>query len=215
MSDAIKIEPLLHMLSYKPSWSVLIPDEANGQADTPSIATRAEWLMGLLAIWSSGVDRFMAVIAESDKAAGAEAELSDHGQIEGLRLVLESLANVLDSLLAFKRRGCFVDVPDWFVKTASLLLARADMQGIRTRDLTVSEIALRLSAARLHLTHASGPVKRSGPVEIDDQGRVYGYSGERLLQFEPKKVLEGKQEIESGQIHSLRELREAERRDER
>jgi hypothetical protein len=194
MPDLINAASLLPLIAFKPSWSVFIPEDGDGEEDRPSIEVKAEWLANFLGYSSSLVDDFVTVTAEDDRTPL-------------LQLLLESLGNAADTLLVFKRRDQVVDVPESFWKNANLLLAQALERGIRTKERTVSQIARRLSAAKSHRTG------KPRPVEVDEQGRVFQLSGERLFQFEPETVLEGRREIQAGKTHSLEGLREAEGRD--
>ena len=193
MTGMIDIGPLLPLTAFKPSWSVFTPQGPDLGNGAPSLESRAEWLTRFLTFWSAHVDRSMAAPPE---AVGTET----------LRLLLESLANAADVLLAFRRADHPVEIPVPFARTAQRLFARAVESGIQAGGLTAVQIARRLSAAGSFSSSATRPV------QVDEQGRVFDLSGEGLFQFAPEDVLDGREAARNGAAHSLQEFREAEGR---
>ena len=70
----------------------------------------------------------------------------------------------------------------------------------------MSRVALKLAAGTSHA------VETPRPVTIDETGRVFDPSGDRLFQFEPDRVLKGQRDIRDGNTVSLKELRQGEAR---
>ena len=112
---------------------------------------------------------------------------SDRNQV--LSWLLESLANAANALLTFKRRDIPVRIPAELLRCANLVFTQAEQRSIQAEDWTVSRAARRLTAANSH------NVPNRQPITIDDQGRIFNEAGERLFEFDPARVLSGRQEL--------------------
>ncbi len=194
------------MIAFKPFWSVFIPEEGTG-VDAPKIEVKARWLADSLELWSLYLDSDGQASTIERNPIGSGSGDEGHEAIRELRLMLDFLANAAGALLAFRRRDHPVGPPPSFLDVADRILARAEASGVSGTELTVRQVARRLSAARSRLDPPTRPVK------IDEQGRVFDLSGRRLFHFNPAKILEGRRQIQAGNTHSLAELQEAERRD--
>lgn len=205
MIHSIGNPPLLHLIAHKPFWAVFSPDEPSASAEKPALEVQAAWLADFLNLWSWHVYAFL--FDDETSSQNKLEKTPATGRDESLHLLLKSLRHATDVLLAFQRHDYSVPLPDRFLKSANLLLNRAERSQAQRDDLTVAQMARRLSAATSHLV--PGPRE----VKIDDNGRVFSQTGERLLQFEPETVLNAQQSVNSGRSLSLAEIREAETRD--
>ncbi len=205
MIRSIGEQPLLQLIAHKPFWDVFSPDAPSDSAEKPALETRAVWLAEFLNLWSWDVYAFLFDEEMSRENLGAIPEVESRD--EPLRLLLESLRHATDILLAFRRHDHPAQVPDRFMKSANLLLSRAETSQVQLKDLTLAQIARRLSAATSHRTE--GPRE----VRIDESGRVFTPSGERLFQFDPERVLKGQQDAQLDRSRTLDEIQEAEAHD--
>jgi len=203
MTDQLVFEPFLRMIAHRHSWDVFLPQGGDRHEDDTPHPPEAEWLANFLQLWSSQVGAFVERV-EGGRRSGVPSE--DGDQVI-LQLLLESLANAAETLLVFKRTGHPIEVPERFSETAGALFSLAGELGLKGKDRTVAQIARRLSAAD------SRPRQSPRPVKVDDRGRVFELSGERVFGFEPEGILKSRQDIAAGRTHSLEAIREAERRD--
>lgn len=199
-------EPLLEMLAYKPFWSVFAVAGEGGEKDEPSPEMRAAWLTNFLILWAWNVNGILVRLVAPDRESTDEARLFPSSARHIVRLLLLSLDNAAEGLLAFKKRDQPVQIPDSFLDTASHLIAVAEEREICPENPTIRQIAMRLSAATSHLR------TRPRQVRIDEHGHVFDLAGGRLFQFDPTRVLQGKSQAAAGDTFSLRDLREAEER---
>lgn len=205
MADLLH-EPLLEMLADKPFWSVFAAAGDGGERDEPSPEMRAAWLTNFLILWARNVDGILDRPVDPNRESTDEGTLFPGSSRPIVQLLLLSLDNAAEGLLAFKKRDHPVQVPDSFLDTASHLLAVAEEREICPENLTIRQIAMRLAAATSSL--------RTGPrqVKINEHGHVFDLARGRLFQFDPTRVLQGKRQAAAGDTFSLRDLREAEER---
>lgn len=211
MPDTIQAGPILPMMAFQPSWAVFLPEAGATPSGQPPIEVKAGQLTDFLGLWSEIALKDLEALSSSEMETGDKPAATGKARAEhDLSLLLESLDHAAETLLAFRRRDYEIEIPESFCPIAQRLLIQAQARNLQVRDLTVLQIARKLSAALSHLE----PTTRA--VRVDGQGRVFEESsGMRRLEFDPARVLKARQEAQAGLTRPLAQIREAEARDRR
>ena len=179
-------ESFLEMTAYHKFWNTFRIDD--GETD-PSPEKKKNWLESTLAQWGSLTREILST----------PPARRDNGEI--LALLLQSLSHAAETLLVYKKKDQAVHLPDVFLNQANALLVACERGEIETPGRSLYQLAHMLSAA------ARNKESQSQEINVQEKGQVFSLDGERVMAFDPQRILKGREEIKAGRTRSLKAIR--------
>lgn len=177
----MNIRSILELLAFEKSWIAVEIEE--GDPDE-LLSKKSKWLEFKLCDWSHTADEVMMSLEN----------LSD----DDCKLLMESLSRAVGSILAFRKRDIPIQIPEEFRKSAQKAL-------VGSEDRVTSNV-YRVSRMLEVAIHDGGNF--SGEVTVDESGKVFSKDGERIMSFDPKRILKNSEDLRAGKGITLKQIQE-------